>query len=293
MDSKNNPNKFKKTTKLIPIIAKDFFEDFGKDLSKNNNEKNILNNFYGDLEKEFDEDKELLNILDGKDENINNITIDEEDNKSSKNISKQNSKKSDNPNNDSIKTNKSKNSLNNKSNNENSLKKSKKLPSLVNSSNNKLNPLKERDDIKKLLSMERNIETPSTDNNTNSKKFGTSSHTDLFINDIVSNKNNNNIQNSNNNILYPFIPSNRPNSNFNFGNLWEKLETTNNINKRNLFRNNELNEYSVNNLKTNNKNKILKSIENNKRKIVPKNLTLDFNINVMKKQVIIPSIYPH
>ena len=282
MDSKNNPNKFKKTTKLIPIIAKDFFEDFGKDLSKNNNEKNILNNFYGDLEKEFDEDKELLNILDGKDENINNITIDEEDNKSSKNISKQNSKKSDNPNNESIKTNKSKNSLSNKSNNEISLKKSKKLPCLVNSSNNKLNPLKERDDIKKLLSMERNIETPSTDNNTNSKKFGTSSHTDLFMNDIVSN-NNNNYQNSNNNILYPFIPSN----------LWEKLETTNNINKRNLFRNNELNEYSVNNLKTNNKNKILKSIENNKRKIVPKNLTLDFNINVMKKQVIIPSIYPH
>ena len=32
----------KKTTKLIPIIAKDFFEDFGKDLSKNNNEKKYI-----------------------------------------------------------------------------------------------------------------------------------------------------------------------------------------------------------------------------------------------------------
>ena len=224
----------------------DFFETNKKDnYLSNNSDKNIKDNnvkdnlikstkenpiIILDLQKEYDEDKEIIDLLEGK--AIENNTARQ------KKINRFNL-----------------NNIINKEKEENNEKKlNKKFQITIKKKN--LIPEKEKNEIKKLITKnkinknisDRNIETPSTSeitHDSNKRLFNLNNTIELSKDktNILSAKNSNIIfQNANNNIIIPMIPLKRPSSNFNIGEI--ELNNRKNIinrnnNDNNLFENNQ------------------------------------------------------
>ena len=205
-------------------------------LKENNLKDNLINStkenpiIVLDLQKEYDEDKEIIDLLDGK--IIENKTTRQKKN--------------------------NKFNLNNIINKEKEENNEKKLNKKFQITIKKKNLIqeKEKNEIKKLISKnknkknisDRNIETPSTSEITLDSKrrlFNLNNTIELSNNktNILSAKNTNLIyQNANNNIIIPMMPLKRPSSNFNIGEI--ELNNRNNIinrnnNDNNLFENNQ------------------------------------------------------
>ena len=219
-------------------------------LKENNLKDNLINStkenpiIVLDLQKEYDEDKEIIDLLDGK--IIENKTTRQKKN--------------------------NKFNLNNIINKEKEENNEKKLNKKFQITIKKKNLIqeKEKNEIKKLISKnknkknisDRNIETPSTSEITLDSKrrlFNLNNTIELSNNktNILSAKNTNLIyQNANNNIIIPMMPLKRPSSNFNIGEI--ELNNRNNI----INRNNNNNNNNYNNNYNNNNNNIF---DNNQR----------------------------
>ena len=221
-----------------------------KNLKENNLNDNLIKStkenpiIVLDLQKEYDEDKEIIDLLDGK--GIENNTTRQ------KKINRFNL-----------------NDIINKEKEENNGKKlNKKFQITIKKKN--LIPEKEKNEIKKLITKnkinknisDRNIETPSTSeitHDSNKRLFNLNNTIELSKDktNILSAKNSNIIfQNANNNIIIPMIPLKRPSSNFNIGEI--ELNNRNNI----INRNNNNNNNNYNNNYNNNNNNIF---DNNQR----------------------------
>ncbi len=201
-----------------------------KNLKENNLNDNLIKStkenpiIVLDLQKEYDEDKEIIDLLDGK--GIENNTTRQ------KKINRFNL-----------------NDIINKEKEENNGKKlNKKFQITIKKKN--LIPEKEKNEIKKLITKnkinknisDRNIETPSTSeitHDSNKRLFNLNNTIELSKDktNILTAKNSNFIfQNANNNIIIPMIPLKRPSSNFNIGEI--ELNNRKNFIKRNSNNNN-------------------------------------------------------
>ena len=199
-------------------------------LKENNLKDNLINStkenpiIVLDLQKEYDEDKEIIDLLDGK--GIENNTTRQ------KKINRFNL-----------------NDIINKEKEENNGKKlNKKFQITIKKKN--LIPEKEKNERKKLIIKnkinknisDRNIETPSTSeitHDSNKRLFNLNNTIELSKDktNILTAKNSNFIfQNANNNIIIPMIPLKRPSSNFNIGEI--ELNNRKNFIKRNSNNNN-------------------------------------------------------